>query len=439
MDYWLIALAALAAVALAAGGWRPGLFSALGAYWPRLEAARRREIVFVESIPGLPAHWQSQAELERLVDRQPELEALLVDLGFQQALERRFAGVLSRLRATARVEIPDPDAFFDALERAEGQLAEPTGAEPEALRLERLEKRQHPLLQQVLRADRDLGKILHLLGEEPIDSRLPFIEEIPFHRDGEVIWRTPIDLAVVRKTPRDPERFAALLGELRQAVETASVERPAQATDDLLDAIARARRAARRPDVYLPTVITGLEAEVSAWLDAVPDQARARRDRLFELLRRVLELRARYGLESPLDVPALRADALRDFKRSMLQAVQLYLGEPWMRQPWLTAHLLAGLLTAELAELPPTASPQGPRPALERVHREAASGLYDGEESIHRLHRLEERGIAVHSLVYALLRSPETPAPSGAAASDAAPSGTVAAARQWRRRAGVLR
>lgn len=353
-------------------------------------APRRRDHAAAAPAPVVPPaeSWDSAAELSRLIDGDPEVSALYGRLGHPPELERSVGRILSELRALIRAEVPDFAAFEAALSAAEGQGAEAGEQDRE-------------LLAAVLRARGDREEALRLLNEDPVSRLLPFVEQLPLVRNGEVTWRTPVELTVIRKRPSDPERFERLLEELERLVRSSRLRRRESLRAALLEAISRARRDALRPGAYMPTSVKTLEAAARDWLDRAEDPAaRGKREQLDGLLRESLGFR---------HAPGRPAEAPRAY-------AQLYAGSPWMHTPSLTSRVLTDLLDAELALLPAgkKESPASPPAVLRRVRDEVASGHFDGDETARRLRQQEEAGVYVHSLVYALLRMSRLPsAPSG--------------------------
>src|SRR5262249_25966909 len=146
------------------------------------------------------------------------------------------------------------------------------GAAPAADR-PRFRSENEALLRAVLavRADRDA--VLRLLNEDPADQLLPFVEQIPMLRNGEVIWRTPMDLALVRKRPVSRDRFERLLDELDWLARSAPLRRKPASRESVLAAIVRLRRDAARETAYLPTPLQTLASEVDGWLHRSLDPA----------------------------------------------------------------------------------------------------------------------------------------------------------------------
>ncbi len=370
--------ASLGAAAVLAAGWR------------------RRLPIPATPPPPLPGPVDEPAELRRVIEETPDLRALYARIGFPPDLERDCQRILAELVGMVRTEIPDFAAFRAAVAEAERGLA---GSSPDSEA--RFLAEDVELLKAVSQAGEDRGQVLHLLDRDPVRRLLPFVERIPMMRNGERIWRTPVELSLLRKRPADPDRCEKLLDDLEKRVRASRLPRAEPARAELLEAMTRVRRDARREGAYMPTSLRALEAAVEAWLGATPAEARRRRADLDALLLGLLRVRrGQPGGEDPRE--AARAQA------------QDYAANPWMQTPWLTAYALTNLLDAELSALPEEERRQpSPRAAALRwVRDEVASTHFDGEETIRRLRQQEERELYVHSLVYALLRLSRLPEPS---------------------------
>jgi hypothetical protein len=386
-------------------------FAALAAVIFLFFRSRRRRVAVPASAaaPAVPPDdWNAEkeeSELRRRVDETPELRSLYAKLGSLPEVEREAGRIAAELKGLIRAEVPDFAAFDAALTEAAAQLAGPSGDGGEepggpAADRPRFRAENEALLRAVLAVRQDHDAVLRLLNEDPVDQLLPVIEQIPMVRNGEVIWRTPMELSLVRKRPSRPDRFERLLDELDWLVRSARLRRRPAAREAVLAAIVRLRRDAARENAYLPTAMQALAAEIDVWLHRSLDPVtRRRREELDELLRGLL--RVRHGLSR----------AAGDLREAATAHAQLYAGQPWMATPWLTTTVLANLLDTELAALPEAerARPNSPTQILRLVRDEVASRHYDSDETIRRLRQQEERGLFVHSLVYALLRMNRLP------------------------------
>jgi hypothetical protein len=355
-----------------------------------LRAQRPRQAPALPEIPAPPAEplepVNEAAELSRTVDGSAELRGLYAKLGFPADVEEDCRRILDGLEGLVQTEIPDFAAFRAAVLEAEQGLAGDTEG--------RFLTEEAELLHEVSRAGEDRGEVIRLLDRAPVRRLLPVVERIPQVRNGERIWRTPVELSLLRKRPVDPAAFEKLLDELDRLVRAGRPPRAEPLRADMIETLARVRRDARRENAYMPTSLKALEAAVDSWLLKAPPEARRRREELDELLLGMLRVR-----RSPASAGEPREAARAQAKR--------YADLPWMHTPWITACALTNLLDAELAALPE--EERGPQPStraatLRWVRDEVATSHFDGEETIRRLRQQEERELFVHSLVYALLR-----------------------------------
>lgn len=382
---------------------------------PAAEEPAPAEEAAAPATPATPADdepWDEDTALRRLVDETPELRAVYARLGYLPEVEREAERIVGEVKGQIRAEIPDFEAFVAALGELEAQLAAgPEGEEPSVH--PRFRSENEALLRDVLAARGDREEVLRLLNQDPVEQLLPLVEQIPMVRFGEVIWRTPMELALLRKRPVHPGRFERLLDELDWLVRSARLRRRPAAREAVLAAIVRLRRDTARENAYLPTPIQDLASEVEGWLHRSLDPAvRRRREELDGLLRGLLRVRQALAMGGGEDKPG--GDDLPGLLEMTRAHAQAYAGQPWMHSAWLTTFALSNLLDAELASQPQKEPPQPAEPAgvLRLVRDEVASGHYDAEETIRRLRQQEERGLFVHSLVYALLRMNRLPAPA---------------------------
>ena len=351
--------------------------------------------------------WLSSRQLEELDASGEEVRRLLEGLGYSPQAEKRWPGLWQELKSLIGVEIPDFSALIAALSeiRESSENGESEAGDPIARA--RAEKAKDPLLSAVLAAKDDEEAALAILREDSVDQLLPFIEEIPFFRDNQVSWRVPVAIPLLRKRPRDPERFASLLDELVELLDDARTKRRLQARQEVVDSVARLRTALEQEDAYVPAPLKALEAKVVEWLHhAFSAKVIERRRQLEHLLRDLTAARQRWIVGNANSSWPLAEDDIAAYRFSALDCTRRYLGAEWMQTSCLTAHALANLLASELLSCLPYSVDRlsGPTGTLRRVWGEVASGLFDPEESIRRLRDLEPAGIHVHSLVFALLR-----------------------------------
>ena len=336
----------------------------------------------------------------------PEIRKLFQRLHYSLETEARCDELLLKLKELIRVDIPDFQAFQDALRKIEarqearpeeaGSISEEEDA-PYAMRNRRL-------LKEVLRSG-DSDAVLALLNRNPFEEQLPFLEQIPLHRAGKVIWRTPVELAIMRKRPADRDAFQRALEELEQLVRTSKLRRPEQAKKEVFETIARTRRDLGRDNAYMPTPIKLLEEKTQIWLEPRETLARGKREQLERLMAGMLELQEQSESGAWLAGRVDPQDRSR-FKEKAEELAREYINANWMHTPWLTTLALRNLLRSELIQFRggATVDSGAPSRVLKLVWDEVASGRYDSEESIRRLRSAETKGLFVHSLNYALLR-----------------------------------
>jgi hypothetical protein len=364
-----------------------GIAAALGA---GIAMKGRRRTPLPAPSPVLsPAPVDEAEELRRTIDGNAELRALYAKTGHPPDVERACERLLREIDGLIHTGIPDFPAFRAAVAEAEKRIGD-ADFPPEDL----------ALLDEVKRAGDDREAVVRVLDRAPVWRLLPVLEQIPMVRGGERVWKTPVELTLLRKRPADPARCEKLLDELAAVVRDARLARPEKLRADLVEALARVRRDLQRENAFMPTSLRALEAAVRIWLSHAPPEARRRREDLDALLLGMLRVRRGEGGD-PRE--ASRAQAMK------------YADTPWMHTPWLTSHALTNLLDAELAGLPEEERRRpSPRAGVLRwVRDEVASTHFDSEETIRRLRQQEERELYVHSLVYALLRMsrlPEAPA-----------------------------
>jgi len=333
-----------------------------------------------------------EREVRDLIDTTPELQALYQKIQCSPALERQLEQLLSELKELIRVEIPDFPAFREALRQIRARADD--GVAPASQ--SRYLGSNLALLDAVLAAEDDRTGILEILNRNPVEDLLPFVEQIPLHRNGKIVWSTPMELAIMRKRPHDPRRFALVLEEIEKLVRSSKLSRKEQSRSEVLDTVSRARRELQRENAYILTSLKLLDVKLDEWLRHATQPASRRKRVELDLLLREL-IRTRHALDEA------DRSALKETTQS--QARQ-YLDGTWLHTRWLTTYVLTNLLGSELygfsnRQRKASASPGN---VLELVCEEVSSGNYDSEETTRRLRQMEERGVYVHSLSYALLR-----------------------------------
>jgi hypothetical protein len=342
-----------------------------------------------------PPPFDSRAAWRSWLAEEEALASLYRSLQVQPALEESCRQILAQAKAQLRVEIPDPETFVQALER----LVQEKSAEDPA-DAAWIQRGSEPLLHDLLARRHFPSAMVARLEERPADELLPFLEEIPARRGGEIVWRLPRELALLRRRPARLEPFLALMGELASLIRKATLERSANLREALLETLERCGRDAADPAIYLPSSLRSLEEKLGEWLAAPSAELRERRRQLDALLFGLLETGNLLSRPRPIEGAAPAVLRARSLAADALKA-------GWPLLPCVIAPLLYLLLLAELADRPPAALPVAP--ALEAMAAEMASGFFDPVETARRLRALELHDCWVSSLIFALLRLATAP------------------------------
>ena len=379
-----------------------GLVVLLGAGGVGWYAWRRRVARRTAAVPPAEDDWDLDAAVYRLVRHSDDLRALYATLGYDLEVEAQVGQILEALKGMIRTEIPDFTALWGVLTEAslpEAPAPLPGLQVPEPHPAERL-------LREAVAAGPDEQRVRRLLNRAPLEEPVPYAEVLPVTRDGAVTWRPVMEVTLVRKRPSAPDRFVQLLDHLDALVRTSPLERSAQTTGAVLQAVANLRAVLDRPEANLLLALTALEERVLQWLDRahLRDQ-HTRKETLDAFLRALVTLRHTAVVPLRAGTP-LKAGTLASCNRQAQSLAATYLGTPWMQVPRLTVLLLTAFLELKLSGYSPRAQadPANPAGVLRLIHDEIASGYYASQELIRRLRELEERGVFVHSLVHALLQ-----------------------------------
>lgn len=406
------AAAILAALALLGVGYVLGRWSRVQGDWTVPSLFRRKEgadggaTSSTEPAERLKSPDAPRSVLRRLAEERDSVRRLYAQLGFSPVLEQKIHRRLDDLRAQIAVEIPDTDAFFDAVEQAREDLEDlddPEDLDDEASR--RAIERAGSLIEDVWQLRDTPDAVVERLQSQPMEDQLPYIERIPMMRSGHVHWRTPLRVSVLRKQPTDRDAFRTGLDRLQALVENADLTRSIDATDDVREAIDRLRADLNAEAVYVPALLNRIEDAIERWLyEDLGSKVRRKKEELDDMLLTADTLRrmTQRLLESG---KALEHAKQRQIRSTALQQARSYLGRAWVRTPWLTDTVLGNLLSAELlrARSEPEVSEAFQR-RLAVVREEVLDQTYDPEESIRRLRKDETDGHFVHSLVFSLLR-----------------------------------
>ena len=342
-----------------------------------------------------------RATLRATVEEVDELRRLYECIGFSPIVEDEVHHILRALRASIAVDIPDYDAFLEALVEAREQMGRLPDEDEMADAAAREDLREaETVLDHVWRRRDTPSAVREQLADAPIDCPLPFIERVPVARGGTVHWRTPVRVDVLRKHPDDPSAFQQRLDRLAELVRTADLERPDSAEADLRSAIDRLREGLRDETLYVPTLLKRLEEAAQAWVTAASrSAARTKKTALDEFVLAVCRLNAARPrlLDDSGQRPAVSAPIVRRYRERVVRRVRTYVHTPWMHAEWLTDGFLEHLLTAEMLEASGELHTR-----LAAVVREIHHRTYDPPETMRRLRT--EDGEFVQSLAFALLR-----------------------------------
>ncbi len=353
-------------------------------------------------------HQEPFQEVRKLVHDTEDLQLLYERLGYSLELEWEFEQHLNELKALIHTEIPDFAAFRKALKEVQEQLNQEESEvySPEVWKHARFQRSNDDLLQQIIGAGDNKEAVLDLLNRNAVEEPLPFVEQLPFYRGGKVIWRTPIELSILRRCPKDPQRFAKLLDDLESRIKTSRLSRTEQSRKDALEALDRLRRDCRRENAYIPTPLKLLDSKLNEWLLHGNNwQDHQHKEKLDTLLLELIYVRRDCQWDQ-IDSRTFDASEARLVRNLTRKHAKTYLDAEWMHIPWLTTFVLTNLLDGELTSFS-SEEPQGGSASiyvLKLVRDEIASGYYDNNETIRHLRTEEKKGLYIHSLIFALLR-----------------------------------
>jgi len=411
VEWFVLGMVAGGGVGAGLVAWGPVLLSAFLSMDASSTEQRAAEVsttvdeVFAVAEPPDSVIWTLSKEHE-------EVQALYENTGHSPRLEQKARQLLRALRGTVTVEIPDYDAFRDAVEEAREAMARLSDREAVADAQSQADMEEaEALLNDVWAHRDDPNSVRQTLEEAPIARQLPYVERVPVMRDGRVHWRSPARVSVLRKRPADPEKFRRLLSQFSRLVKTTNLSRPTDLIEDVRTVIGRLRHTGDDADTYVPTLLNRLEEATGRWLDAAPrPKWRARKEQLDACMLDLHRLAAARSFVIEVETPPRRPtrEAARErYQDIVMSRTEEYLDTPWMQCHWLTDQLLAHLLTVEVSKASGTA-----RKRLSTVENEVRTRRYDPAESIRRLRQHEETSGFVQSLVFALLRHRQERSPS---------------------------
>lgn len=348
----------------------------------------------VESI--VVENFDSKLATQKLIEATPELITLFEKLGYSAKVDREATELLIELKSLIRTEIIDFEAFNKALNEISNQLVD-----EQISNKYRLE--DNKLLNEILTVKEDLTKMLEILNRNPIYDLLPFVEQIPFYKNGELVWRPPVEHSLIRKRPSNTDLFARLLEKLKLLFSTIKNPQSKVLREDVLEAIEKLSRDLQKPTAYMPTPIKTLEEKIAAYIASAPSEAvQAKKEILSNLLAEQLILRHKYRFEANIEkiLPIAESKTYRELAQ---QHIKKYLDTSFLQIPWLSNYLLLTLLNSELAFLASKETEENSN-ILQIIYQEINNDYFDGGETIRRLRQLEDKGLYLSSLIYPLLR-----------------------------------
>jgi len=329
--------------------------------------------------PPEPAPRES---VEDLLAKTPELRELLESLGLDSNRDQAVSRLMSELKLSIRAAIADYSAFRSALARAE-------------IRRRSMPDDKSFALLDLLRDAPDEAATLAILNSDPIHSQVPFIEQIPVPRNGELTWVSPVDHSLIRRRPDDAERFKQAVAELEGLFSAPHRARLEPSRLAVLDAIVRLQRELERGRSYLPTPILFLETKLEEYrTKSLKRGAAEALEAVLATVGTLADLRNSAGTTNDSKEQALQLSALASH----------YLDTPGIQIPWLTSGILGLFLHPALTGAPGKIVKPRHLVTMDLIRREIQNGFYDPEETAQRLRRMEALGFHVSSLVYPLLR-----------------------------------
>jgi hypothetical protein len=381
------------------GVWR--IWSVVPRFWPFGAGAGDRP-TSVEEVFALPS--RPKAELRSLAEAEDEIQGLYETIGFSPVLEQKVDRILQALRSSLTVEIPDYEAFREALDEARTEMSllpDQDAFEDETARED--VQRAEALLEEVWQRRGAPEAVIEILEEAPVERQLPYIERVPVTRGGTVRWRSPVRISVLRKRPADTQQFRRRLDRLAALVKNASLPRADELENELRAAIGRLRRDIVEEDVYVPTLQHRLEEAAATWLNEAPRSGwKQRKNRLDDCLldvRRLQEARPYLLGDDARVEESVRDLAEIRYQERTVSRIRSYVDTDWMHTPWLTDQLLGHLLSVEVLN----ASGASHR-RLSVITQEVQTRTYDPQESMRRLRDFEEEHGLIQSLAFSLLR-----------------------------------
>ncbi len=301
------------------------------------------------------------AAVERWLREKDDIVALLETWGIDLTVADRTAAICQALRANVQADIPDLTRFRAAVTDAVAL------GELNPYRVANVD-----LLREVAALGEDRSAILERLNRHPVDEQVAYLEIVPILRGKVTSWRTPVDQSVLRKRPRQADRFLEDLETLLRDPHGVPVR---QAAEQL-------RRAVTRENGYVVTPLLTLFKRLEA--ETMESGNAAKLHRLRQLLRTMLE-------------------AERDETRSAwVAAAWSYRNAGWALRS-VERCILAALLSPPCAEFAWTLSGWNARRHFALLKREVEGGMFSPRELRLRLRYWLLHGAYVPTIVFDML------------------------------------
>lgn len=339
---------------------------------------------------------ERQQTIQAVIRKTPELDELYRSLGYDLHRRDRAFALLHNLEAAIRATVPDFPAFRAAVR---GSL--------ERMRADQLP--DDPFLIEVARQAADDQEednvLLDLLNRNPVHERLLFLELMPIRREGEVSWRSPLEVSLPTKRPADLAAFETTLGELRAMMLPRKSPPPAGALRDAFEVL---ERALASPQGYVPSALLRLRTAIQRDLDHATTAAQQSNRQDLDTWVADHYVLSQFCASARSSVAAIAPETLEEFKVRAIRLSECVIEKAWLQRPWAIRASLTLLIEVALFSLrgagEPAAALKSSAAMIGAVRGEIASGEYDAVESARRLQEVQSGGVLVPSLAFALLR-----------------------------------
>ena len=325
------------------------------------------------------------------IEGDDDIRRLYSELDFAPWLEWELEANIKALEELIVTTIPKFGQFRKAIQAIEARFSDTYNVpgDPALQTLQELFKGESgSLIRELIAAGDDRSRVLSLLNQNNLYAPLPFLVDIPFHKEGRLTWRTPVSVSVVRKGPKDTALFTCKLHEIENLVKTAKIQRESQRKEDVLKSISKLRRDLRSPTAYFPTSLRAVRDCLRNWQINVPTFDK--RNRLDNFLEELFTIEHKFSVVGTKEIAR---------SRDGLSLAQSYIEGPWMQSARVTNKIVTLLLRVEQARCKSLITQR----VLTTVLSEIVVDAYDPGESMRRLRQLEQRGYFVNSLIYSLL------------------------------------